>query len=266
MPLFIQFSKVVFVRFEEVFADRKPTARAYPTYFFECGSISVPKIDKALHSRSTSGHMWDSNPRHPACKASVLPTELMAHFKCSEFPAIFLESRHCNIVDSCQCSFRLIVRGISGLQRLFRVSIQRCRKFPPNDLNSRNSEGEKMGLEPTTICLQSRRSTIELRPQQLIVDDHYLKIPFRGAMGSVFRCFVWLLTAPHVFRIAFLLDSVAKKRIFLVIDKVCKGGLEPPTFSVSERRSNQLNYSHINGSRVRTTFYPTSYLGIIHEH
>ena len=25
------------------------------------------------------GHMWDSNPRHPTCKAGVLPTELMAH-------------------------------------------------------------------------------------------------------------------------------------------------------------------------------------------
>ena len=23
--------------------------------------------------------MWDSNPRHPTCKAGVLPTELMAH-------------------------------------------------------------------------------------------------------------------------------------------------------------------------------------------
>ena len=27
------------------------------------------------------GHMWDSNPRHPTCKAGVLPTELMAHKK-----------------------------------------------------------------------------------------------------------------------------------------------------------------------------------------
>ena len=25
------------------------------------------------------GHMWGSNPRHPACKAGVLPAELMAH-------------------------------------------------------------------------------------------------------------------------------------------------------------------------------------------
>lgn len=30
---------------------------------------------------SVCGHMWDSNPRHPACKASVLPTELMAHVR-----------------------------------------------------------------------------------------------------------------------------------------------------------------------------------------
>lgn len=45
-------------------------------------------------------------------------------------------------------------------------------KVPPNDLNSRNSEVEKMGLEPTAICLQSRRSTIELRPQQLIANVH----------------------------------------------------------------------------------------------
>lgn len=179
MPLFIQFSKVVFVRFDEGFTIRRLPEPTRLT-FSNVDPYPCLKIDKALHSRSTSGHMWDSNPRHPACKASVLPTELMAHFKCSEFPAIFLESRHCNIVDSCQCSFRLIVRGISGLQRLFRVSIQRCRKFPPNDLNSRNSEVEKMGLEPTTICLQSRRSTIELRPQQLIVDDHYTKIPFEG--------------------------------------------------------------------------------------
>lgn len=29
-----------------------------------------------------------------------------------------------------------------------------------------NLEVEKMGLEPTALCLQSRCSTIELRPQQ----------------------------------------------------------------------------------------------------
>lgn len=32
-------------------------------------------------SKHLCGHRWESNPRHPACKAGVLPTELLAQVK-----------------------------------------------------------------------------------------------------------------------------------------------------------------------------------------
>ena len=39
----------------------------------------VNLIFAIFNIKKNGGHMWGSNPRHPACKAGVLPAELMAH-------------------------------------------------------------------------------------------------------------------------------------------------------------------------------------------